>query len=272
VRCAEACAWGGGTILNAIPAWIGSAFPISLRVTAEACEADDVSVETYANVDTGPIREIARRIVTRLGLRGVRIRIGGDLPPIGGLKSSSATVNAVILAIHRLAGHEPDPVEVAKMNAVMSREVGISVTGAFDDALASILGRAVVTDNARLEVLKVFDLGLDTGLVLTPPWHRGRPSADRLKLMRPVAEAAAELVLRGDWRRAMLINALAVATALGYPLDPVMDALELGAVGGVSGTGPAHVFLPLTEELSNRLTKYGEVKHVNIVQGMCRPA
>ena len=271
MRCESACAWGGGTILNAIPALVGSAFPISLRVTAEACEADDVFVETTAPVDPGPVAEIARRVARKLGLRGARIRIGGDLPPVGGLKSSSATVNAVLLALHRLAGVEPDPLEVARVNAVLSREVGISVTGAFDDAAASVLGRAVVTDNARLEVLKVFDLGVDYALLLIPGWHRGRPMASRLRLVRPLAEAAAELVLRGDWRRAMLINAFAVASALGYPLDPVLEALELGAVGGVSGTGPAHVFLPWDNELERREVKYGNVIKVDLVDRPCQP-
>ena len=45
-------------------------------------------------------------------------------------------------------------VEAAKIGVAAAREVGVTITGALDDALASMLGGVVVTDNARMLLLK----------------------------------------------------------------------------------------------------------------------
>ncbi|MEO2241068.1 MAG: hypothetical protein ABGY09_03260, partial [Euryarchaeota archaeon] len=66
----------------------------------------------------------------------------------------------------------------------------------------------------------------------------------RLERVAPVAEAAFERALAGDYRSAMLINSSAYCPLLGHDLNPVLDALEAGAsAAGLSGTGPAYVAL-----------------------------
>lgn len=271
MRCERACAYGGGTVINAIATGFGAAFPISLRVTAEVCAAGvgDISVLTYADVDVTPVRRIVERLAREWNLGGVYVRILGDLPTAGGLKSSSATVNAIAAAMARLAGVELGPLEIARLNAELSKWAGISITGAFDDAMASITGHSYLTDNYRMEVIRELDVR-GRAVVLIPPYGRGRRRADALRALAPVMQIAVDYARLGMWREAMLVNAAACGFALGYPPEPTLEALRAGAVGGVSGTGPAHVFVSdMPEELAGALSKYGRVHVVDIPQSPC---
>ena len=65
--CASACAYGGGTVINAIATGHGAAFPISLKVVAEVCHSDEYRVESYADVDLTPIRRIAEKVAEKFG-------------------------------------------------------------------------------------------------------------------------------------------------------------------------------------------------------------
>ena len=269
--CARACAWGGGTVINAIATGHGAAFPISLRVVAEVCRSDRFEVSTYADVDVGPIRHIAQKAAEKWGVGPVAVKITGDLPPAGGLKSSSAVVNAVLLAAAKLAGADADLFDVARLNAQLSREVGISVTGAFDDAVASATGRSYLTDNYKLVVIRELDVS-GKAVVLVPPYEKRRHKVEEMRALAPVVRTAVSFAGMGMWREAMLINAVAYGFALGYPPEPTLEALRLGAVGGVSGTGPSHVFVTdKPEELAEALSKYGKVYIVDIPQSPCTP-
>ncbi|MEM0483227.1 MAG: shikimate kinase [Pyrobaculum sp.] len=269
MRCASACAYGGGTVINAIATGHGAAFPISLKVVAEVCLSDSTSVSTYADVDVGPIYKILERVGEGLGLGPVSVRITGDLPTAGGLKSSSATVNAIIIAMFKLAGRGVDLFDVARLNAELSKEVGISVTGAFDDAVASAVGRSYLTDNYKKIVLRELDVS-GRAVVLVPPYEKRRQRLEEMRAIAPVIRTAVAYAGLGMWREAMLINAVAYGYALGYPPEPTLEALKLGAVGGVSGTGPAHVFITDSpEEVAAALSKYGKVYIADIPQSPC---
>ncbi len=269
MTCASACAYGGGTVINAIATGYGAAFPISMRVVVDVCLSQRDEVSTYANVDVSPIYKILTmaREMWRFGPVSVVIR--GDLPTVGGLKSSSATVNALLRALAELAGVEVDLFEVARLNAKFSREVGISVTGAFDDAVASAVGRSYLTENYRMLTIRELDVS-GRAVVLVPPYEKRRHRLEEMRAIAPVIKSAVAQAGLGMWREAMLINAVAYGYALGYPPDPLLEGLRLGAVGGVSGTGPAHVFI--TErpgELAEALSKFGRVYTVDVPDGPC---
>jgi len=269
VKCARACAWGGGTIINAIATGLGAAFPISMKVAAEVCEAERDSVSTYADVDVGPVLRAVALVREKLGLGPLSVKIEGDLPTAGGLKSSSATLNAVIRAAAELAGVKLDLFEAARLNAQVSKEVGISVTGAFDDAVASAVGRAYLADNFKLVVIRELDVS-GRAVVLIPPWEKRRHKLEEMRALAPIIRVAVSHAGLGMWKEAMLINAVAYGYALGYPPDPLLDALKLGAVGGVSGTGPSHVFIAEDpERLAQALAKYGKTYVVDIPRGPC---
>jgi shikimate kinase (EC 2.7.1.71) len=269
VGCVSACAYGGGTIINAIATGHGAAFPISLRVVAEVCSSDRVEVRSYADVDLSPIYKIVERLAERLGTGPVSVRFSGDLPTAGGLKSSSAAVNALIIAMTRLAGVEMDLFDVARLNAELSMWAGISVTGAFDDAVASAVGRSYLTDNYKRLVIRELDVQ-GRAVVLVPPYDKRRHKVEEMKALAPVIRTAVAYAGLGMWREAMMINALAYGYALGYPPDAHLGGVAKGAVGGVSGTGPSHVFIAEEpEELAQALSRFGRVYVVDIPQSPC---
>lgn len=269
MRCARACAWGGGTIINAIALGIGAAYPLSLKIEVEVCEAGRDSVSSYADVDLEPIYRALELLRDRLGIGRVSVKFSGDLPTAGGLKSSSAALNALIAALSELYGLSLSPLDVARLNAEVSKKVGISVTGAFDDAVASALGEAWLTDNAELALIKRLNVS-GRAVVLIPPWGRGRSKVEKMKAIAPAVRAAVSYALRGDWRTAAVINAVSYGFALGYDPAPTLEALRLGAVGGLSGTGPSHVFIAEgPEALAGALKKYGDVCVVDVPAGPC---
>jgi len=269
VSCASACAYGGGTIINAIATGHGAAFPISLKIKAEVCRSDKLEVSSYADVDLSPMRRIVERLVEKFGTGPVSVRLSGDLPTAGGLKSSSAAVNAVIVAMARLAGAEMDLFDVARLNAELSKWAGISVTGAFDDAVASAVGRSYFTDNYKMLVIRELDVR-GKAVVLVPPYEKRRHRLEEMRALAPVIRSAVAYAGLGMWREAMMINAIAYGYALGYPPEPTLEALRRGAVGGVSGTGPSHVFIAEEpEEVAEALSRFGKVYVVDIPQSPC---
>lgn len=268
-RCAEACAWGGGSIINAIALGVGASFPISLRIAAKVCENDEDLVSSYADVDLSPMYKALALLRERLKFGKVRVEFSGDLPTAGGLKSSSAAVNAMILALNELFGLGLSRLDAARLNAQISKAVGISVTGAFDDAVASALGESWLTDNSDNALLRRLDVS-GHAVVLIPRWGKGRARLEEMRLIAPVVRAAVLYAFRGDWRTAMTINAVAYGFALGYDPTPTLEAMRLGAVGGVSGTGPSHVFITEDpERLSESLARFGAVIKTEVPSGAC---
>lgn len=267
--CAVACAYGGGTIINAIATGHGAAFPISLRIVAQVCRSSQVEVYSYADVDLEPMRRIVERVGSELGVGPLRVEFSGDLPTAGGLKSSSAAVNALIRAAASLAGVDMDLFQVARVNAQLSRWAGISVTGAFDDAVASAVGKSYLTDNYKLLVLRELEVS-GRAVVLVPPYEKRRYKIEEMRAAAPLVRLAVAYAGLGMWREAMLINAAAYGYVLGYPPDPAVEAWRRGAAGGVSGTGPSHVFITEDPEgLAEALSKYGRVYVVDIPQSPC---
>ncbi|MEL9990861.1 MAG: shikimate kinase [Thermoproteus sp.] len=269
MRCVKSCAWGGGSVINAIALGIGASFPISLRIGVDVCESDRDIVSSYSEVDLAPIHKALTALRDRFGFGAVSVRFWGDLPTAGGLKSSSAALNALIFALDELFGLGLDRVDAARLNAEISKEVGISVTGAFDDAVASALGESWVTDNNTNSLLRRLDVSGDV-LVLVPKWGKGRGKIEEMKAIAPVVRAAVLYALRGDWKTAMTINAVAYGFALGYDPTPTLEALKLGAVGGVSGTGPSHVFVGGNQaKLSEALVRFGDLIKAEVPRGPC---
>lgn len=155
-----ATAHGAATILNAVATWKGSAFAIGLETTAEVelnrsgCVKGDVP-----GVDTRLVERCVELVLDHFRLEyGGVVRTSSEIPLASGLKSSSAAANAAVLATLDALGAEMDLEEAAKMGVIAAREVGVTITGALDDALASMLGGVVVTDNREMTLLEGGDL------------------------------------------------------------------------------------------------------------------
>jgi shikimate kinase len=251
-------AYGAGTVINAIAAWKGCAFAIDLRT------------EATVTLDRGPVvgeiegggdaRLIERACALTLGSlcidSGARVRTTSQVPVASGLKSSSAAANATVLAAARAAGRDIDPLEAVRIGVRAALDVGVSITGAFDDACASMFGGVVLTDNKAKELLKREPLVSEV-VVYVPDRQAFSANTDvgRSRVIAPWVEMAFDRALQGDYRRAMTLNGFLYCGALGFSPEPMLAALELGVEGvSLSGTGPSFVALT-TGEQADRLRK-----------------
>ncbi|GGJ13507.1 shikimate kinase [Halobellus salinus] len=245
----RAAALGAGTVLNALSTGVGSAFAIDIETSATV-ELDDSgrvtgTVAEDDGADTGLIERCVELAVEAYGgsdVSGGTVRTESDVPMAAGLKSSSAAANATVLATADAVGVDPAPVEACRLGVRAARDVGVTVTGAFDDASASMLGGVTVTDNREDELLARDEVAWDV-LVWTPDERAYSADADveRCANVAPMAELVADLALEGRYAEAMTVNGLAFSAALGFSPDPAVEAMPHAAGVSLSGTGPSVV-------------------------------
>ncbi|MFB6161844.1 MAG: shikimate kinase [Halococcoides sp.] len=252
----QAAAPGAATVLNALATETGAAFAIDVETTAEVHLDDSTTITgeiADGDGDTTLIERCVERVVDRFGDgEGGRVRTESDLPTAAGLKSSSAAANATVLATLAALGVESDVsrVEATRIGVEAARDAGVTVTGAFDDAAASMLGGLVVTDNAS-DDLRARDRVRWDVLVWTPPAraHSAEADRDRCRQVAPMAEHVADLALDGEYGTAMTINGLAYAAALDFDPDPLVEAMADVRGVSLSGTGPSVVAVGDREHL-----------------------
>lgn len=256
----RATAPAAGTVLNALSNGYGSAFAIDAYTTAtvELDETDAVTGEIpdAPDADTRLIERCVELVVDRFGDgEGGHVRTESDVPMASGLKSSSAAANATVLAALDALDASMDREDACRLGVTAARDVGVTVTGAFDDASASMLGGVTVTDNTEDELLRRDEPEWDV-LVYTPHERAFSVDADvdRCSRIAPIADVVYELASDGDYERAMSINGFAFCAALGYPSEPLLEALP-EAAASLSGTGPSYTAVgdrPVLEALFDR--------------------
>lgn len=223
-------AFAGVSIVNAIPSWLGSTMAVNIKIEVEVEEgAGDHSSLTRAIVDY--FRE-------KHGLPELRVIVRSPIPPGSGLKTSSAVAVALIEAIKARYGLKD--IDSPRLAADLSVRAGVSVTGAYDDATAAYHGGVSFTDNREKRILDLRNPPEDLAVVILV--KGGRPAVDLGSLRRfsSLFKEIFHIALRGDIITAMRLNGVAVAEILGYDLEPIKRALELGALAaGVSGNGPS---------------------------------
>jgi len=249
---------GAGTVINAIATYKGSAFGIDLWTYAEVELGDDfsgiegeieVEGEESADADTTDTRLIERCVESVLNkfdlpLRGY-VRTRSEIPIGSGLKSSSAAANASVVATLDAIGEEANALDAIRIGVDTALDVGVSITGAFDDACASLLGGFVITDNKSRDLIKRTEKDSEV-LILVP--HEKAFSADtdvkRSRLIAPWVNIAYELALEERFEDAMTLNGFLYCAALNFNPEPMVKALECGVKGVcLSGTGPSFVAL-----------------------------
>ncbi|MFB6218122.1 MAG: shikimate kinase [Halobacteriaceae archaeon] len=240
-----------GTVLNALATGTGSAFAIDRHVAASVEVTAGESgvtgeVAGAPDADTRLVErcvELAGREFGDTELSG-RVRTESEVPLASGLKSSSAAANAAVLATLDALGlaEAVTAEDAARLGVRAAREVGVTVTGAFDDASASMLGGLTVTENDTDALLVRDEVDWDV-LVWTPPERAFSADADaeRCRRVAPVAELVRELALSGRYAEAMTVNGLAFCAALGFPAEPAVEALPDARGVSLSGTGPSYV-------------------------------
>jgi len=130
-----------------------------------------------------------------------------------------------------------------EMGVKASFRAGVTLTGAFDDACASLLGGATITDNKRLLLLRRFAPNPRLRVVILVPHSQslsGRVSAERVRPLSDVLSLAHSLAMRRRLWLAMTVNGLACSDIFGHGGEAALAALRAGALGaGLSGKGPS---------------------------------
>lgn len=247
----NAYASGAGTIINAIATWKGAAFGIDLKTfsNVELSESEKEisgSIEEMPEGDPRLIERCVEIVLDRFGLElGGTVRTRSEIPLAGGLKSSSAAANATIIATLRAIDKTLLPLEIVKLGVEAAKEVGVTITGAFDDACASFFGGVVITDNRKLELIVREELHSKV-LIFAPA--KKAFSADtnvkRSRLIAPYVDIAYSLALEREYKKAMTLNGFLYCGALGFDSEYLLRALECGVKGvSLSGTGPSYAAL-----------------------------
>ncbi|MEM2739937.1 MAG: shikimate kinase [Candidatus Bathyarchaeia archaeon] len=270
------------SIVNALATGLGSALSINLHLEAyveiRSGQGLYVEFEGFQPRDTKLVEACLSKAASYAGLTSgyeARVKIRSDIPIAKGLKSSSAASNAIVLAAIEALGITfdsfRDKLRTALNIAVdASLGAGVTITGAFDDASASMLGGMVVTDNFNRDIIcrSRSDERLKVVLYI-PREERYTSDVDLggLKRFERFFRLAWRLAVAGCWMEAMNINGLAVASALGYSINPLVDALEAGALAASpSGKGPALAAIVEEDKVDGVVDRWsdleGEVKVV----------
>lgn len=252
----KAAAPAAGTVLNALATHRGSAFAIDehTRATVDLFTdegSDDGDEEIVGEVDGAPdadtrlIETCVEYVLDAHGepeVSGAIVRTESDVPMASGLKSSSAAANATVMATLD-ALEKTDRMtreDMARLGVMAARDVGVTATGAFDDASASMLGGVTVTDNDGDDVLAHETVNWDV-LVWSPPEQSFSADANirRCEQIAPMARLVEDLALDGQYQRAMTVNGLAFCATLEFDTEPLVEAMRQVEGVSLSGTGPS---------------------------------
>lgn len=256
---------GAITVVNALPTGVGCALGIGLYVEAEvnlraapgSAAPESGRLLTTPEWRTPVVEATVRAAIEKFappGAWSTELELRSEIPQARGLKSSSAVSTSIALAIATASGESPNPLDVARLSADVSRASGVSATGALDDALAGVSEGFVVTDNRRGDVLRTGSADPAWSALLLIPEARHEPSPKWARSFRTVAEdgrRAVTAALAGDWWTAMELNSELVERTMGYDYHDLRARLRsAGALGsGVSGLGPAFATVGLTERI-----------------------
>ena len=240
-------AYGAVSIVNAISTGRGAALGIDLVTKAEVKLTQDSNEIDLLNKNQNPslAREMVRAVLSALDVEqmGAEVRTESNIPEAVGLKSSSSTAVAIALATLDALSRELQDIELLRLVAEASLKSRTSITGALDDASACMLGGFTVTDNTSMKLLRREEADETLHVVILIPPGRTYTGEFRKELLDPIRELVEEafnLALKRSYWKAMTLNGILHAAALGIDTEPIIEALRTEAfAAGVSGTGPA---------------------------------
>ena len=253
----RASAPGAATVVNAIATLTGCAFAVDLQTEATVTLDDSGAIEgRIAEDPDADTRLIERCVALTLeeagesvgdGGRGATVETTSEVPMASGLKSSSAAANAAVLATVEALDADPDatapdlePLEAALLGVRAARDVGVTITGALDDAAASMLGGVVLTDNDRDTLLHREEADWSVAILVPPERsHSADADVERSRKVASVVDRAVALAEQGAYGDALSINGLAYCAAYGVDPAPAVDVMDACDGAGLSGTGPS---------------------------------
>lgn len=250
---------GSATIINAIATGFGSAFGIGLDIVCNAkTQSHSITCSNDVGADTSLMELCVSNVFDYYTINtdefGLDIKTTSELPMASGLSSSSALSNAVTAISSKIISEEfnLEPLsdfDIINLAIESSLKAKVTITGAFDDATASYFGGVTVTDNGARKILIKEPMEELPVLVYMPNFisKSGSSDVNKMKLMAPLVETAFEIAKNKDYFKALNLNGLIYAAALGFDSSIAIEALNAGALAsGLSGTGSS--FVAICEE------------------------
>jgi len=240
----KAQAYAAGTIFNALATGIGCAFGIDLKTKAVVkIASENILVVNGKNRDP----KILDTILTNFGIKA-KVKVKTEIPERSGLGSSSAFINAVLCAIMKEKRKSLLAHEILRLNAELSLKAGISYTGAFDDASASLLSGIVVSENYRKRLRSWLPCSKKVA-ILIPEFKRGKVDWEKIKGEAGKLKNALENLEKLRFNETMVENTKFYCEMIGYPLEIPERVWKEGILCGLSGNGPAFVAIGNAEDL-----------------------
>ncbi|AKA73620.1 shikimate kinase [Saccharolobus solfataricus] len=260
-------AYGGVSIVNALPSWYGSSMAINLKVKVEIREGKRV----YSQ-ESELIKTILNYFKEKYSIPDIEVDIESELPQKSGLKSSSAVSVALIAEIAKQ--YDLRNINPPILSAILSLKAGVSYTGALDDAVASYCGGIAFTYNKMFRIVKLENLEDNLSILILAKGGRQKPvNLNELRKYSHVFEEIFKIALK-DYLTAMKMNGILIANILGYSLEPIEIALKKGALAaGISGNGPSYFAVSKNGEegpIYESLKKFGDVIIVRPVSLDCK--
>ncbi len=239
-------AYAGVSIINAIPCGKGAVLPINLKAYAR---------EGNKNRESPLINAIEDYLIKNYGIR-TSFEIYSEIPEGVGLKSSSAVSVAIISSISHKLGNIYPP----KLSAIITKSYNLSITGAFDDAVASYEGKISFTDNINLKILKLEKIPENLKVIIYINDNRHGLNLNLMKEKCELFNKAFEMAYNGNIYDAIKLNGYLMSEINGYDKNILDMMIEKGAItAGISGNGPAYFSLfkegeegPLIDYLVNK--------------------
>ncbi len=281
------------SVVNALATGLGAALGINIncKVSASLLAWRNRSAsKRFANVvvesDYGDkhnlLETCVKLTVKALGAKTQRdglihLSVQSDIPPAVGLKSSSAVSVAAVKAVGELLGGKDslDNNEILRTSCLASKHSHASLTGAYDDASACLLGGLVLTDNSKFQIMKHSRVPSSLGRIVIIRIPIGKTkltsSIDRRSTyseFKRESMKAFEYAMEGEIYLAMMLNSIVQCTALDYPFEPIGDAVNEGATAvGLSGKGPAIAALCRLNKVAERVRSvWLEDKNVRVIK------
>jgi len=232
---------GAISIVNALATCSGCALGISLRVTAEADLRSGEGIRSQT-VNEKLIRNIVYNTIPKeiLAENSVYISVESEIPMGFGLKSSSAVSDAVALACSKLVKEDIEDYVVLDRAVLASLDAGVTITGAYDDSSACYFGGFVVTNNRTHEIIHHQEAPHSLSAIIFIPKATRRGNMSKVDTMSNLFGEAFKFATAGEYWKAMNLNGMLLSTSLSAEYEPVLKAIQGGALAAsISGNGPA---------------------------------
>lgn len=263
------------TVLNAIRSSFGAAIGTDIMTQVSVESARKLSFTTEPLQKPTLLQAVVEKFqqITTIMINDVRISTFSPLPPSRGLKTSSAVASATVQALADYYELSLTPATIVEIGAQASIAAGMSITGAIDDAYASLCGGMAYTDTATRKLLTLQDLPFDREvLLLIPETTNQKHTLANLEVAENAVQKAATAFQRGNIINAIHYNTQAYAPILSNDYTLLAAYNSESTTVGLNGAGPS--FFVLYDNYPAGIEKLGryELKHTKLrpLQEVCK--